>query len=113
MTWGFETEKRFPGKGTCLAIYSRVVNSGAPLADVLLKHYPWCAGWEAQLRQLFAGYVTAKQEQGVLDYDDLLLCWAQMVSDPVLGAISVVSGIMCWSMSIRTPTGCRRMSCWA
>ncbi|MGV4878253.1 ATP-dependent helicase [Acetobacter indonesiensis] len=81
-----KTEKRFPGKGTCLAIYSRVVNSGAPLADVLLKHYPWCAGWEAQLRQLFAGYVTAKQEQGVLDYDDLLLCWAQMVSDPVLAA---------------------------
>ncbi|WP_225198858.1 ATP-dependent helicase [Gluconobacter oxydans] len=81
-----KTEKRFPGKGTCLAIYSRVVNSGAPLADVLLKHYPWCAGWEAQLKQLFAGYVTAKQEQGVLDYDDLLLCWAQMVSDPVLVA---------------------------
>ncbi|WP_086898139.1 UvrD-helicase domain-containing protein, partial [Acetobacter senegalensis] len=81
-----KTEKRFPGKGTCLAIYSRVVNSGAPLADVLLKHYPWCAGWEAQLKQLFAGYVTAKQEQGVLDYDDLLLCWAQMVSDPVLAA---------------------------
>ncbi|MFT8783611.1 MAG: ATP-dependent helicase [Acetobacter syzygii] len=81
-----KTEKRFPGKGTCLAIYSRVVNSGAPLADVLLKHYPWCAGWEVQLKQLFAGYVTAKQEQGVLDYDDLLLCWAQMVSDPVLAA---------------------------
>lgn len=79
-----KTEKRFPGKGTCLAIYSRVVNSGAPLADVLMKHYPWCAGWEAQLKQLFAGYVTAKQEQGVLDYDDLLLGWAQMVSDPVL-----------------------------
>ena len=81
-----KTEKRFPGKGTCLAIYSRVVNSGAPLADMLMKHYPWCAGWEAQHRQLFAGYVTAKQEQGVLDYDDLLLCWAQMVSDPILAA---------------------------
>ncbi|MCP1259921.1 MULTISPECIES: ATP-dependent helicase [Acetobacter] len=81
-----KTEKRFPGKGTCLAIYSRVVNSGTPLADMLLKHYPWCAGWEAQLKQLFAGYVTAKQEQGVLDYDDLLLCWAQMTSDPVLAA---------------------------
>lgn len=81
-----KTEKRFPGKGTCLAIYSRVVNSGAPLSNVLMKHYPWCAGWEAQLKQLFAGYVTAKQEQGVLDYDDLLLCWAQMVSDPVLAA---------------------------
>ncbi|MGF1277859.1 ATP-dependent helicase [Acetobacter pasteurianus] len=81
-----KTEARFPGKGTCLAIYSRVVNSGASLADVLLKHYPWCAVWEAQLKLLFASYVTAKQEQGVLDYDDLLLCWAQMMSDPLLAA---------------------------
>lgn len=59
-----KTEARFPGKGTCLAIYSRVVNSGVSLADVLLKHYPWCAVWEAQLKLLFASYVTAKQEQG-------------------------------------------------
>ncbi|CAI9119194.1 ATP-dependent helicase [Brytella acorum] len=81
-----KTEKRFPAKGTCLAIYSRVVNSGVPLGDVLMKHYPWCAGWEAQLRQLFAGYVAAKQAQGVLDYDDLLLAWAQMVAEPVLAA---------------------------
>ncbi|MBB2156568.1 ATP-dependent helicase [Gluconacetobacter diazotrophicus] len=81
-----KTEKRFPAKGTCLAIYSRVVNSGVPLGDVLLKHYPWCAGWEAQLKQLFAAYVTAKQAQGVLDYDDLLLAWAQMVAEPVLAA---------------------------
>ncbi|MBB2199025.1 ATP-dependent helicase [Gluconacetobacter sp. 1c LMG 22058] len=79
-----KTEKRFPAKGTCLAIYSRVVNSGALLGDVLMKHYPWCAGWEAQLKQLFGGYVAAKQAQDVLDYDDLLLAWAQMVGEPVL-----------------------------
>jgi hypothetical protein len=29
-------------------------------------------------------YVEAKQRQNVLDYDDLLLYWAQMVSDPTL-----------------------------
>ncbi|WEQ55012.1 UvrD-helicase domain-containing protein [Komagataeibacter nataicola] len=87
MIWGFQKLRSgFLARARALAIYSRVVNSGAPLADMLLKHYPWCAGWEAQLKQLFAGYVTAKQEQGVLDYDDLLLCWAQMVSAPVLAA---------------------------
>jgi DNA helicase-2/ATP-dependent DNA helicase PcrA len=36
------------------------------------------------LRELFACYVEAKQAQNVLDYDDLLLYWAQMVSDPEL-----------------------------
>src|SRR5262249_49304780 len=43
-----------------------------------------CAGWSSELRALFAAYVDAKQLQNVLDYDDLLLYWAQMVSDPGL-----------------------------
>ena len=43
--------------------------------------FPWCAVWAAELRTLFAAYVEAKQRQNVLDYDDLLLYWAQTVSD--------------------------------
>ena len=81
-----KTESRFPTKGTCLSIYSRAVNSETPLAEVLRLHYPWVAGWEAQLRELFSAYVEAKQAQNVLDYDDLLLYWAQMASDPDLAA---------------------------
>ena len=57
-----------------------------PLNTVLQVHFPWCAAWEPQLRELFAGYVEAKQAQSVLDYDDLLLYWGQMVSDPALAA---------------------------
>ncbi|WP_394889228.1 ATP-dependent helicase [Mesorhizobium sp. AaZ16] len=77
-------ESRFPTKGTCLAIYSRAVNSELPIDEVLGSFFPWCAGWSAQLRELFAAYVEAKQAQNVLDYDDLLLYWAQTVSDPLL-----------------------------
>jgi DNA helicase II / ATP-dependent DNA helicase PcrA len=80
------TESRFPTKGTCLSIYSRAVNAEMPLEAVLQGHFPWCSIWEEQLRELFGGYVEAKQAQGVLDYDDLLLYWAQMVSDPGLAA---------------------------
>ena len=79
-----KTESRFPTKGTCLSIYSRAVNSQSPLNEILRQHYPWVATWEEQLKQLFAAYVEAKQAQNVLDYDDLLLYWAQMVSDPDL-----------------------------
>src|SRR5882757_1388528 len=79
-----KTESRFPTKGTCLAIYSRAVNSESSLDDVLRSSFPWCAGWEKQLRELFAAYVETKQEHNVLDYDDLLLYWAQAVSDPML-----------------------------
>ena len=78
------TESRFPTKGTCLAIYSRCVNAETPIEQVLGQFFPWCSGWAAELKQLFAAYVEAKQQQNVLDYDDLLLYWAQMVSDPAL-----------------------------
>lgn len=79
-----KTESRFPTKGTCLAIYSRAVNEELPLDDVLEGFFPWCAGWSAQLRELFAAYVEAKQAQNVLDYDDLLLYWAQTLGEPAL-----------------------------
>jgi DNA helicase-2/ATP-dependent DNA helicase PcrA len=78
-------QKRFPLKGTCLAIYSRVVNSRDELKDVLQSTFPWCSEWEDELKRLFGAYVDAKQEQNVLDYDDLLLFWAEMASDPELG----------------------------
>lgn len=81
-----KTESRFPAKGTCLAIYSRCVNSEAPLEQVLGSAYPWCAGWAAELKDLFAAYVEAKQRQNVLDYDDLLLYWAQMTTEPQIAA---------------------------
>ncbi|MEN3376678.1 MAG: ATP-dependent helicase UvrD/PcrA, partial [Hyphomicrobiales bacterium] len=76
------TESRFPTKGTCLSIYSRAVNAEAALEEVLAKAFPWCAGWAAELKALFAGYVEAKQRQNVLDYDDLLLYWAHMLAEP-------------------------------
>ncbi len=79
-----KTESRFPTKGTCLGIYSRAVNEELPLVDVLEGCFPWCAGWSAQLSELFATYVEAKQAQNVLDYDDLLLYWAQMLGEPAL-----------------------------
>src|SRR6202521_1950348 len=84
---GFSKSKnRFPTKATCLAIYSRAVNCAAPLEEVLANSFPWCGGWEAELRKLFAAYVEAKQRQNVLDYDDLLLYWAQMMAEPALAA---------------------------
>ncbi|MFS8053771.1 ATP-dependent helicase [Rhizobium sp. BR 317] len=77
-------ENRFPTKATCLSIYSRAVNSEAPLEEMLRDFFPWCAAWEKQLRDLFAAYVEAKQAQNVLDYDDLLLYWAHMLHEPLI-----------------------------
>jgi DNA helicase-2/ATP-dependent DNA helicase PcrA len=75
---------RFPQKGTCLGIYSRAVNSRMALQDLLLDSYPWCAEHADDLKRLFAAYVAEKQRQAALDFDDLLLYWAQMMGDPML-----------------------------
>jgi DNA helicase-2/ATP-dependent DNA helicase PcrA len=79
-----EAKKRFPLKGTCLGIYSRVLNTREPLPLVLQSVYPWCTQWEDELKKLFGAYVEAKQQQNVLDYDDLLAFWADMVAEPAL-----------------------------
>jgi DNA helicase II / ATP-dependent DNA helicase PcrA len=72
-----KTEKRH----TCLAIYSQIVNAESSLLHVLEENFPWCTEWESELKRLFGSYVEAKQNQNVLDYDDLLLYWAQMMQE--------------------------------
>jgi len=79
-----KTESRFPAKGTCLSIYSRCVNAETDLEEVVGMLYPWCSGWAAELKELFAAYVEAKQKHNVLDYDDLLPYWVQMMSEPAI-----------------------------
>jgi DNA helicase-2/ATP-dependent DNA helicase PcrA len=81
-----EKQSRFPTKSTCLAIYSRTINSEQELEAVLAKSFPWCCAWKDELRALFAAYVEAKQRHHVLDYDDLLLYWAQMMAEPSIAA---------------------------
>src|SRR5438105_8216433 len=58
-----KTESRFPTKGTCLAIYSRCVNAEMPIEQTVGASFPWCSGWTAELKELFAAYVEAKQSQ--------------------------------------------------
>ena len=81
-----ETGERFPTKATCLAIYSRVVNARAELGRILGRQFPWAAAHEDALKNLFRAYVEAKQRQNVLDYDDLLLYFAQMLGEADLAA---------------------------
>ena len=92
MNWGRhemgvgDLKERFPTKATCLTIYSRVVNAQGDLKATLGKWFPWVAGHEDALRRLFGSYVEMKQRQNVLDYDDLLLYFAQMLAEPAIAA---------------------------
>jgi len=77
-------EQRFPRKETCLQIYSYRVNTQRSLKETLEQQYPWCVPWEGDLTRLCRAYVEQKQRYNVLDYDDLLLYWHVMMSDPRL-----------------------------
>ena len=74
--------RRFPGKNTCLAIYSRTVNRQCRLEETLREDWPWCSDWEPELATLFRAYVERKQATQALDYDDLLLYWSHLVAEP-------------------------------
>jgi len=79
-----EQYQRFPRKDTCLAIYSWRVNTQKNLHDTLEQQFSWCLGWEQELGKLCRAYVERKQRYGLLDYDDLLLYWHAMMSEPRL-----------------------------
>jgi len=78
-------ERRFPKKDTLASIYSRTVNAGEKLSDVLKRHYPWCQEETDEIRQIFRAYTERKRAQNVLDYDDLLLFWKALAVSPTTG----------------------------
>ncbi|RMG09274.1 MAG: ATP-dependent helicase [Planctomycetota bacterium] len=77
--------RRFPAKRTLAAIYTRCVNGERSLGDVLGMDFPWVAEHEEAVRRIFRRYEERKQEQDVLDFDDLLSAWRALLADPVLG----------------------------
>jgi DNA helicase-2/ATP-dependent DNA helicase PcrA len=80
-----ESGRRFPKKGTCVAIYSRVVNTQTSLKHVLETAFPWCGEDLDPLGKLFAAYVDRKEIQHSLDFDDLLVFWDALLDDPSAG----------------------------
>ena len=80
-----EEKSRFPQKAACAAIYSRMINCDKSLEAVLSAEYPSYVKCKKKLKRLFSAYAAAKRKQNVLDYDDLLLCWVQLLLNKQVG----------------------------
>jgi DNA helicase II / ATP-dependent DNA helicase PcrA len=80
------TQERAPRSSTLVDIYSRCINTGKPLRDVLPIDFPWCQPHLAAIAELFAGFTQRKRQGGLLDFDDLLLYWRALLSEGALGA---------------------------
>ena len=78
---------RFPRKETLLGIYSRVVNAGVPLGDVLDAAFPWCRDHRDDIARIFDAFTARKRAHAVLDYDDLLLYWRAAATSAGAGPV--------------------------
>jgi DNA helicase II / ATP-dependent DNA helicase PcrA len=82
-----ERRRRFPRKDTLVSVYSRVVNAGEPLRDVLVRSFPWVQEHESVIAAIFDAYTEHKRKQSLLDFDDLLLYWRAAALDPMVGPV--------------------------
>ena len=80
------TETRLPNGQTLADVYTRAVNNNRPVREVISTDFPawtWCAD---QVVGVLKAFVARKRERGLLDFDDLLLAWRQLLADAVIGA---------------------------
>jgi DNA helicase-2/ATP-dependent DNA helicase PcrA len=78
---------RAPRAAACADIYTRCVNTGRPVSEVVTASFPWCAPFTSQLAALFRAYTARKRARNLLDFDDLLLLWQAALADPVAGPV--------------------------
>ncbi len=84
--------KRFPKKETLQYVYSRHINTGISIEDVVRDDYPQFVDYLEDLCKIYADYTRRKQERNLVDYDDLLLFWALLLeASPELG--KTISGL--------------------
>lgn len=80
------SKKRFPKAETLQSVYSRHINTGLSIDDILKNDYPQFVEYLQDFRKIFADYTSRKHDRNLLDYDDLLLSWSLLVGTP--GALS-------------------------
>lgn len=82
--------KRFPKKESLQYVYSRHVNTGISVDDILRDEYPQFVDYLEDFGKIFADYTARKQERNLVDYDDLLLFWALLLeaSEPMADRIA-------------------------
>ncbi len=78
-------KERAPRPSTLVDIYSRCVNTGRRVTDVLATDFPWCEEDKELIGSLCKAYVSRKRERAQLDFDDLLLYWRAALVDERVG----------------------------
>lgn len=80
------TDRRGPSSRAIADIYTRAVNTGSPAAAVMAESFPWCLDHADAIKALLRDYGHRKRQRGLLDLDDVLLCWRALLADADVGA---------------------------
>ena len=65
--------KRFPQKRTLQTMFSAIRNRGITISELVENSYPQFLEYSETMERLFQAYCSYKKEQGLMDYDDLLV----------------------------------------
>ena len=71
--------RRFPKKETLQYVYSRHLNTGISIDEIVREQYPQFVDYLEDFAKIYADYTLRKQDRNLVDYDDLLLFWALML----------------------------------
>jgi DNA helicase II / ATP-dependent DNA helicase PcrA len=74
-----QKSKRFPKKETLQYVYSRHINTGFSIDEIIRDDYAQFIEYIEDFTKIFADYTLRKQQRNLVDYDDLLLFWALML----------------------------------
>jgi ATP-dependent DNA helicase UvrD/PcrA len=74
-------ERRFPRKGAILELFSMAVNRSTTVPELVETSYGHLGDHLDDLVRLERGYRDYKREQGLVDYDDLLVLLRDLVRD--------------------------------
>ena len=72
-------EDGFPKGNVARDIFSFCVNTEEPIEEIVARKYPSLAHWTEALTELAGRYEKRKRDANVLDFDDLLLKWRELM----------------------------------
>jgi DNA helicase-2/ATP-dependent DNA helicase PcrA len=73
--------KRFPKADVVCDIFSLAVNTEKPIGAIVTEQYNYFQSVAAQLVDLEKRYLARKRATQVMDFDDLLVLWLQLLQD--------------------------------
>ena len=86
-------KKRFPNKKTILRVLSLSVNTSREIKDILESDYPHFSQYTDKLKQIKDLYEKYKQNNSLLDYDDLLIYLLNFLTHKSGAAKNLLSNI--------------------